>query len=177
MALSAERKQFIKDMSNAEIVHSIDATGWTDKDWWDFDRAERARRLAFCRDTADAEELFYYALTFNWDHGREELTEIIRNPACDQATALMIYWRAAPEWYRKYAADEQVAPHERENYALIREVEAKYLADGFAAPVNRFDPYCDHGERLVGTYDRFKDGFVRDLPEKMYHAVSPTTAD
>lgn len=173
MALSEERKRAIREMSNAEIVDRLDTSGWTDADWRRFEREHDARTLAFCRDCSDPRELFYFAATYNWDHGVEHLRAIVRNPACDAATALLVFWRGAPEFNRQYVDPPSAPAHVRDTFELVQEIQDKYVVDGFAPAESAYDPSDDDGLSRIGVYNDLAHLFVRELPAKMYQAVSP----
>lgn len=45
-------------------------------------------------------QLHEIADQWNWDDGLEELHLIIEHPACALGTALLIYWRGHPHYFR-----------------------------------------------------------------------------
>ena len=47
-------------------------------------------------------ELFYLAWIYNWDDGKEIMKWVVESPLCSEATAKLIFWRCAPDYYRRY---------------------------------------------------------------------------
>ena len=175
MPVSDQRQAQIRELSNDERVDHMDTSGFTDADWARLDAELDAETLAFCRDTADPEELHVFANTWNWDKGTWALEEILRNPACEGATALMLYWRARPEYYLQFAdrtaleADPAQAGN-LEGFDFLTQLETRYLAGAFPVRAITFDP-ADPDDNLVGVYDDLRDKFVRQLPPVMYAPI------
>jgi hypothetical protein len=138
-----------------------------------------AEALAFCRETTDPEELHSFADTWNWDEGTWALEEILRNPACEAATALMIYWKAAPEYFLQFAdreglAADPIRSFQLESFDFVAELEQRYLAGAFPVGSISFDPRDPNPDVTgAGIYDDYREKFVRALPEAMYAAVRP----
>ena len=177
MPVSEDRLAQIRELSNDERVDRLDTGSFTDADWERLDAELERETLAFCRETTDPEELHAFADTWNWDKGTGALAEILNNPACEAATALMIYWRAAPEYYLQYADRAALGDDSRnagnlEDFDFLTALEARYLAGQF--PVGRiaYDP-ADPADNRVGVYDDLRDRFVRALPPAMYVPVNP----
>jgi hypothetical protein len=101
--------------------------------------------------------------------------EILGNPACEAATALLIYWSCGPEFYLQYANREEVPDYLVDGYDLLTTIEARYVAGEFLAGLIAFDPAnpadVPSGLSLVGVYDDARDKFVRALPPLMYAPV------
>ncbi|MCC3158732.1 DUF4274 domain-containing protein [Hymenobacter sp. 15J16-1T3B] len=68
-----------------------------------------------------AAELHYLADTYNWDDGVSVLDWIISSPRCDYGTALLIFWRAQPDFYTQFES-EQEAADEEDIFRLLRTV-------------------------------------------------------
>lgn len=176
MAVSEQRLAQIRELSNDERADNTDLSAYTDTDWERFQADLDAEKIAFCRGNTDPEELHAFADTWNWDAGPGALQDLLDNPACEAATALLIYWRAAPEYYRQFADKAAVAAANAnvEDFEFLSRLEARYVAGEF--PVGRvsFDPSRPEdcgGYGLVGTYDDMKGKFVRELPGAMYAPV------
>ncbi len=176
MAVSEERLAEIRELSNSERVDRVDSGKFTDADWERFDAELHSETLEFCRTNSNSEELHAFADTWNWDAGTEPLQTLLDNPACEAATALLIYWKAAPEFYRQYANRSAVeaAYADVNQFDFVNKLERKFVAGAF--PIRRlsFDPNNDEhcgGLKFVGTYDDLKDAFVRELPPEVYEAV------
>ncbi|MCC6477775.1 MAG: DUF4274 domain-containing protein [Sphingomonadaceae bacterium] len=56
--------------------------------------------------SASSDEWHSMAIQWNWDYGIEPMVWIARQPNCDKATALDIYWNIQPDFY---AASDFVA--------------------------------------------------------------------
>ncbi|MEL6297756.1 MAG: DUF4274 domain-containing protein [Pseudomonadota bacterium] len=119
-----------------------------------------AKTQAFCSGARDPRELHVFVDTFNWDQGTDDLAAILQNPVCEAATALMIYWRASPEFYLDHppAADEPIP----EELALIRSIEHRYANGAFQRGICSYDPVED---RMVIRPEQ------RRLPQIMYKPV------
>jgi hypothetical protein len=111
------------------------------------------------------------------DEGTWALEEILRNPACEAATALMIYWRAQPEYFLQFA-DRGAWRRTRFTRSTLRvfdflaKLEPRYLAGAFPIGSIAFDP-SDPEHGVVGFYDDLRERFVRALPGAMYTPVRP----
>ena len=176
MPVSAERLRQIRELSNDERVDHIDTSDFTEVDWERYGEELDAETLAFCRDTADAEELHAFASTYNWDKGTWALEALLQNPACEAATALFIYWHAAPEYYRQFVERDAVPEFQREDFDFIMSIESRYVAGQFPRGVLWYDPFNpddNDGPSFVGVYDQYGYPVVRTLPALMYEAVEP----
>lgn len=85
------------------------------------------------------------AQAHNWDHGTAALRKILDDPGCDRGTALLVYWRATPHHYRRYARPEDAPAHARDVARLVADLERRLLAGEFVANALRFDPTNDDG--------------------------------
>lgn len=176
MGVSQKRIAQIRELSNDERVDRIDASAFTDADWERIGEELDAETLAFCRNNTNAEELHAFASTYNWDKGTWALEELLRNPACEAATALLIYWRAAPEYYRQFANRDAVTEGQREDFDFVMTIENRYVSGEFARGVLWYDPSSpddNDGSSLVGMYDQYGYPVMRTLPTVMYEAVEP----
>jgi hypothetical protein len=171
--VTPERLILIRELANDEGVDRLDTSGFTDADWKRLSDEMDEEAMTFCRDCADPEELHAFVRAWNWDKGFWAIAEIIRNPACEAATALMAYWTAGPEWYLPYADRDAVAAlgsEYLEGFDLITEIETRYVVGDFSTGCIAYDPNAP-GEFMVGIYNDRRDTFVRALPEIMYRAV------
>lgn len=178
MPVSEERLAYIRELSNDERVDRTDTSAFTDADWDRFNAELDAETSAFCRDTRDPEELHAFVSTWNWDGGHECLEEILDNPACEAATALHIYWYAAPEHYLQFAdsaAMTSVGGDPDDTLGFLARLEARYIRGDFPVGSLSFDPTNPEGEgsgfSLVGCYDDKRALWVREIPDAMYRPV------
>ena len=115
--------------------------------------------------TTRARELFQEVDEYNWDDGVVRMQEILNDPACDRATAVMMFWRTEPLFYLgKAAKGETFYDYEQPTYDLIQAI-IKKIQDG-AVPVgpNSYTPTEDW------QIDR-EHPLVRSLPPAMIEAI------
>ncbi|MCY1059406.1 DUF4274 domain-containing protein [Nannocystis sp. SCPEA4] len=84
-------------------------------------------------------KLFLAAYHHNWDDGTRALLRILDDPACDRATALLIYWLTKPGFYQQFSSPEEVPDFARRDHALILAIEERFAADRYP-DVIAFDP-------------------------------------
>ncbi len=84
-------------------------------------------------------KLFLAAYHHNWDDGTRALLRILDDPACDRATALLIYWLTKPGFYQQFSSPEEVPDFARRDHALLLTIEARFAADRYP-DVIAFDP-------------------------------------
>lgn len=176
MPVSEARIAEIAILADGDLGDGRDTSAFADADWERYDAEVVAKTTDFCRTTPDPEELHEFTMRWNWDFGHWALEEILNNSACEAATALLIYWLAAPEFYRQFRDRDAVvaANADVDGFDFITSVEARYVADSFPLGSISFDPRHPgerYGYSFVGTYDDMKDKFVRELPAVMYTPV------
>lgn len=76
---------------------------------------------------------------YNWDDGAKKLTDVVRHPSCDKATALLVYWLSEPAEYTQYAKPADAPKGERKMLELLREIEKKMASGGFGTELIPFD--------------------------------------
>lgn len=112
------------------------------------------------------EELHRFVARYNWDDGYIYLFQAIRSRRCSLGTAVMIYWRGRPHFFRQYERRSEVPSYCIDNYDLLMEVEKKFNKNGFKHHGIAYDPRED-GQDLTRTeYPAF--GKKRELPEALY---------
>lgn len=89
------------------------------------------------RDRAAA--LFLQAYGRNWDDGLAWFRKLLRHAALDRGTALLVYWLAHPEYYLRYAGEDDVPAHEVPVFRFLRELEAR-VASGDLPEVVSYHP-------------------------------------
>lgn len=123
--------------------------------------------LNFCQSESDPHALHFFARNWNYDSGIDPLKRLVKNPACDQATALMIYWACEPEHYYRidYKTECQGA---QQIYEFMKEIEDRFLRGEFSGPVISFDPVGNKHRRarLKKTYK---------VPAKMLDSIVAMT--
>lgn len=100
--------------------------------------AERARFLA---QTTDARELHAFAYLWNWDNGVEPLRAVIEHPCCDLGTAMMVFWLGEPE--DALLGDLET---DKDELQLLRAIDARMNAGGYATANIAFEPHVDWEE-------------------------------
>jgi hypothetical protein len=179
--VSKKRLAQISRLANGGNIDEIDPITFSVLDWErssvDLDREIEQ----FCQNNSDSEELHAFASNWNWDFGRWPLEAILENPACEAATALLIYWLGRPEFFRQYANRQEVEADDTgdvEAFDFLSDIEARYIAGEFRVGSIPFDPVNPFGHpSFVGMYDDMRERFVRELPAVMYAAVGYSDAD
>ena len=169
MSLSPERAQFIADIANDEWIDRLTPSERESK-FEDLCAVWDARLIEFLSSAADPEELHYFAASWNWDAGTvEPLWPVVRNPACQRATALLLFWSAQPEDYRRYGSVDEVPESGKEIYKLVKHIEQEFLADRFAGGAVAYAPSKHWGFQDPSPSDKWA------IPEVMYQAVELRT--
>lgn len=108
----------------------------------------------------------------DWDEGLIKLFMITRSPKCWLSTALLVYWRGAPHFYRQYPTASAVDPLFRDTYALLQEIVKRVERNGYPVGDVPFDPTRVAGQDL--TKDRYaRLPRRRLLPEAMLIRITP----
>jgi len=128
-------------------------------------KTKRAKATQAKGPSARALALHRKAHDFNWDDDLDELRKIIRSPSCDLGTALLVYWRGQPDFFRRFANRQEVS--EPETYYMLVEIEEKVLGGFYKKACISFDPFHDRGDQT----SKPKRTFHCDLPEQMYFPV------
>ena len=95
---------------------------------------------------ATTHELHYACDTHNWDDSPELLEWAVRQPQCDPATALLVFFRASPGHF--YALRKRDADEAR-TLGLLRFIEARFARGDFAGASIAYDPARDVGADAV----------------------------
>ena len=66
--------------------------------------------------TANPEIWHQMAMEWNWDCSSAFLNWLVDNPKTDKATALMIYWKSAPKYWKKFKDKNDLIS--KEKYSL-----------------------------------------------------------
>lgn len=91
---------------------------------------------------ATAHEIHCACDVHNWDNGTKLLQWAVRQPQCDPATALMIYFRAQPS----YMYSIRRATHdEKRTVRWLRSIEARFARGEFNPASVAYDPVRDVG--------------------------------
>ena len=106
------------------------------------------------------------AKNFNWDYGCDKLREIVRR-RCDLGTALLIYWRGQPDFYRRARRRSDLTVG-REVFDLLVEIERNVAAGFYTHRSIPFNPFDDDGHDSCRNPTR---GVYCELPEAMYRGV------
>lgn len=123
---------------------------------------EEVRRIG----ALSPQALHRFVARYNWDDGYVYLFQAIRSRRCALGTAIMIYWRGRPHFFRQYEKRSEVPSYCIDNYDLLMEVEKKLKNNGFKHHGIAYDPRED-GQDLTRTeYPAF--GKKRELPEVMF---------
>jgi hypothetical protein len=99
-------------------------------------------------------EYHYFAWHWNWDNGIKPLEWIIRQPNCDQGTALLIYWYAALTWFCQYQDKKEVRARggNVKHYEFIKEIEQRVAENFSTTRAIYFSPNDDSGYDWTAEY-------------------------
>lgn len=102
----------------------------------------------------DPVALHQAALLWNDDSADpDDLLALAEHPSLARGTLLMLYWRAAPSYYWRYASAAEVPNFEREGYDTCRALAALYLRRSDLREGIAFDPRDDDGYDWTTAYD------------------------
>jgi hypothetical protein len=128
-----------------------------------------ARRQGIVAIPSGPKKRHVFAAKYNWDRGLTTMKFLIRMPDTDRGTALLVYWRARPEYYCQYAARSEVRESEGEHFDLIREIEERYARGFYTQSQIAFDPRHDAtsgGDDWTNTYPELP--VKQPLPATMF---------
>lgn len=101
-----------------------------------------------------------YVLHSNYNVNDSVIDWLIRQPQCDKAVALALYWHLGAGFYVQFSDRESVPSHALHSYDLVKYIESRYLQDGFVTNEIAFDP--------SGRFDDYADEIVVvPVPEEM----------
>jgi hypothetical protein len=123
---------------------------------------EEVRRIAALSPKA----LHRFVARYNWDDGYVYLFQALRSRRCSMGTAVMIYWRGRPHFFRQYERRSEVPSYCIDNYDLLMEVETKFKKNAFKHHGIAYDPREDGHDLTRTEYPAF--GKKRELPEALY---------
>ena len=137
--------QLIQDMANDEWVDRLPRDLPPDKfdelsEEWD------ARTQAFLKGERKAEELHLFVDMFNWDGGIEELKLVAKNPSCDVATALMMFWRGQPQ---EYIGVVDVPGYMPDYKGFLEGIQEKVVRGEYRGGACSYDPMEELGEDII----------------------------
>lgn len=161
MAISKERKKYIESLAN-----ELWADDSNDEDFDELSERMGQETIKFCTQTNNPEELQIFVDHYNWDIGIHHMRQVIENLYCDAGTALMVYWRAEPEYFLQYADRSEVPTYSHENFDLLCEIERRYLSGEYKTKLCEYDPKSD-----VGCNEGMKEKDNRSIPKEMYKPV------
>lgn len=151
-SLSPDRLQLIADLANDEWIRRIDRAAELPRAQFLALCAEWDARLDEFLDTVrDPLELHLFADQWNWTaDDYEPLERVAANPACERATALLLFWRGQAEDYVGWGPREDAAEseHQRRGYRFVETLQRRLLAGEFVVGDIWYDPHVDY--RLAG---------------------------
>ena len=109
----------------------------------------------------------------NYDDSPSKLRSIIRNKNCDLGTALLVYWRGDPNYYRLFPNRWEMKGDPSADVALfdvLVEIERRVTDGRYSKFEIPFDPFLDVGRTnwAENHYEFEWDDFYCDLPVQMY---------
>ena len=111
--------------------------------------------------TNKTEELFIKAYHYNWDEGLNSLKSILRNSNCDYGTALLLYWRARPEYSYQDGSLGEVSDINHEVYAFTIKLEEALLSGNYPEYIE-FDPKDEFGSINEASLKREIPALLRE---------------
>jgi Domain of unknown function (DUF4274) len=129
---------------------------------------DASRRVIDWLATQDPDEWHCVAASWNWDRGHQPLQWIIRQEACDRATALLVFWRTDPSYYLPYGHRDDVPDPNKETYDLLCEIRANWIKGQYRRSEIAYDPSADGFARSMDAEraslgDDLKFIFPRDM--------------
>lgn len=120
-----------------------------------------------------AEKLHQRAEAHNYDHIPSKLRWIIRSKNCDLGTALLVYWRGDPNYYRLFPNRWEMKDDAGADVALfdvLVEIEQRVIDGKYKKFEIQFDPFRDIGGTnwTENHYEFAWEDFYCDLPVQMY---------
>ena len=115
----------------------------------------------------DTQELHLVADQWNWDDGLSELHAIIENRQCALGTAVMLYWRGHPHYYRKFTSWEAIPAYNLGPYKLLEQIEQHMQAGFYQHHGVTYDPRNDHGTDFTRCMYK-ASALKRDLPAYVF---------
>lgn len=116
------------------------------------------------------EYIHYCMHRYNWDWGMEFPKTLIDHPDCDKATALLIFWYAAPAYYLRNPK-EKLDKQELEHFAFLQKIAAKYVNGGFKTKKIKFDPQNDAGTNWTSDVMKTTNNSGWEIPDEMLKAT------
>ncbi|WP_210489408.1 DUF4274 domain-containing protein [Rufibacter aurantiacus] len=95
-------------------------------------------------------QLHYLADLFNRDEEKNVLEWIVDSPLCDYGTALLIFWRAQPDFYTQFA-DKSEAGYEKDTYRLLQKILGNYRDGKYKKARIKYLPQED-GQDIENNY-------------------------
>ena len=128
-----------------------------------FDNDEAIPDKKLFEELSHPAELFYLADIYNWDDGIEVLKWVVDSPLCSEATANLVFWRAQPDYYRRYNIEgvNSTILNDGEVLALLAAIIKKHERVDFCAESISFDPEPEI-EVLTAKEPKW------DVPEALY---------
>lgn len=120
---------------------------------------------------AEAKQLDRAVARWRPSDGPDGVREWLDLDTCALGTALSIYWRTSPHWYRQWAKRSEVpkdSPWQREFFAVLKEIERRVVRSDFPHAGITFDPIAHGRTRHDLTVDAYADYPRRwDIPEEL----------
>ncbi|MBA4174733.1 MAG: hypothetical protein C0511_19285 [Hyphomicrobium sp.] len=111
-----------------------------------------ARQIAFMQ--GKSPDLWHrFADGVNWDGSLEGLYWVVRQPACDRATAAMIFWKGEPAGYDYEDDDRRMGDDPYAVEPLLKFIAKRFNTDGFPRAEIAYHFLRSHGRGLDPQYD------------------------
>lgn len=123
--------------------------------------------------SASADDRHACAVSWNWDGDNTPLEWIIKQPDCEKATALWIFWHAEPTYYMgkfaSHAAAQAGSRYDLAAYDFIKAILDRWKAHVYRNDEIMFDPASANAS--ISDVERYTGHAELSIPVAMVHAV------
>ncbi|MEL0650609.1 MULTISPECIES: DUF4274 domain-containing protein [Flavobacteriaceae] len=119
------------------------------------------------------------AMEWNWDSSSVFLNWLTDNPLTDKGTALMIYWKSAPRYWKKFKDKKDLISKEKyslNDFEFTEKIEGNYLKNFYKQNIFEYNPKSDE-QGYDWTNDYLDEKIVRDIPKIMFEKVEGKKVD
>lgn len=157
----ARTKCYLSAVLTPDQIHRLDSL--SNYDWWEEGSDPYESLCKLIAKVSSSEEVWFAVIAKQWELA--EMDPVLSHPSCDRGIALMVYWSSAPDhYYRKLEKHKPLTESEAKNWAAIKRLEGKLLAD-FEDEKIAFNPAELVGRPVTESND-YRRG-IRFIPEPL----------
>ncbi len=101
--------------------------------------------------------IFKKAYFYNWDNGILGLEKLLKDPNCDKASAMMIFWHGQPSYY--YNSQKELNHEENKIFDFLKEIEQNIISNKYPILIS------------YEIEEQFKPKENGNIPNEMFEAV------